>query len=286
LHTGEPTRVGEHRLKDFQRPVRLFHLSVADLPADFPSLKTLDIAPNNLLIQPAPFIGREKEVAEIARLLQRADVRLVALTGAAGVGKTRLAMQVAAELSEQFLKGLFLVPLAAISDPQQVVLSMLQALSISESSGQTPIDRLNASLREKQLLLLVDNFEQVIEAATGLADVLTACPRLKMLVTSRVALRLQAEQEFAAPPLRLPRSKRLPDLLILSQYEALALFIQRALAVKPDFEVTNANAPAVIAICSRLDGLPLAIELGAARVKHFSPQTLLARLEQGLVQRL
>ena len=274
--------LGEHRLKDLQRPSHLFQLSVEGLPAEFPSLKTLDSAPNNLPIQPTPFIGREKEVAEITRLLQRPDVRLVTLTGPAGVGKTRLAMQVAAELSEQFPNGLFLVPLATITDSEQVVLAMLQTLSISESSGQTPLEQFKTSLKEKQLLLLVDNFEQVIEAATVLADLLTACPKLKMLVTSRMALRLQAEHEFAVPPLRLPRSKRLPDLLILSQYEAVALFIQRALAVKPDFQVTNANAPAVAAICARLDGLPLAIELAAARVKHFSPQTLLARLEQGL----
>jgi predicted ATPase/class 3 adenylate cyclase len=274
--------LGEHRLKDLQRPSHLFQLSVEGLPAEFPSLKTLDISPNNLPMQPTPFIGREKEVAEITRLLERPDVRLVTLTGPAGVGKTRLAMQVAAELSEHFPNGLFLVPLATITDSEQVVLAMLQTLSISDSSGQTPLERLKTSLKEKQLLLLVDNFEQVIEAATVLADVLTACPKLKILVTSRVALRLQAEHEFAVPPLRLPRSKRLPDLLILSQYEAVALFIQRALAVKPDFQVTNTNAPAVAAICSRLDGLPLAIELAAARVKHFSPQTLLARLEQGL----
>ena len=274
--------LGEHRLKDLQRPSHLFQLSLDGLPADFPSLKTLDTHPNNLPIQPTPFIGREKEVAAVTRLLSRPDVRLVTLTGPGGVGKTRLGIQVAAELCDYFSDGVFVVALSPVSDPAQVIPAVAQTLTIGEGSDQPLLPLLHAALKGKQLLLLLDNFEQVAGAAVDVAGLLNACPRLKIVVTSREGLHLRAEHEFAVPPLSVPPLKRLPSLNTLSQYEAVALFIERAQAVKPDFAVTNSNASAVAAICSRLDGLPLAIELAAARVKHFPPQTLLARLEQGL----
>ncbi len=274
--------MGEHRLKDLQRPSHLFQLSLADLPARFPPLKTLDSHPNNLPIQPTAFIGREKEVVTLCDLVRRPEVHLLTLTGPGGVGKTRLGLQVAAELSEWFTDGVFLVPLAPVSDPEQVVPAIAQTLSIGEAGDQPLFALLKSVLKEKHLLLLLDNFEQVSDAALQIADLLPASPKLKVLVTSRVGLHVRAEREFSVPPLSVPNPKRLPDLLTLSQYEAVALFIARAQAARPDFQVTNTNAPAVAGICARLDGLPLAIELAAARIKYFPLQALLARLEQGL----
>ena len=189
--------LGEHRLKDLQRPTHLFQLEAADLPGEFPPLKTLDYRPNNLPIQPTSLIGREKEVATVSALLRRPEVRLLTLMGPGGVGKTRLGLQVAAELSELFSDGVFLVPLAPVSDPEQVVPMIAQTLSIGEAGGQPLLALVKSVLKEKNLLLLLDNFEQVADAALQIADLLSACPRLKVLVTSRVALHVRAEQELS-----------------------------------------------------------------------------------------
>jgi predicted ATPase/DNA-binding CsgD family transcriptional regulator len=221
-------------------------------------------------------------MALVERLLSRGDVRLVTLTGPGGIGKTRLGLQVAAELADRFPDGVYFVNLAPISDPEFVVPAIAQALAVKEIAGQALLDQLKAWLREKQLLILLDNFEQVVSAAGQVAALLATCANLKMVVTSRMTLRVQAEHEFAVPPLALPDPKHLPDLGTLSQYEAVALFLQRAQAVKPEFQVTNASAPAITEICVRLDGLPLAIELAAARIKLLPPQALLARLGQRL----
>src|SRR6266566_400703 len=274
--------MGEHRLKDLQSPVHLFQLVITGLPADFPPLKTLDAYPNNLPVQPTPLIGREKEVAIVGQLLRREDVRLVTLTGPGGTGKTRLALQVAAELSDLFTDGIYLVDLAPISDPALVIPTITQTLGIREVGGQPLVERLKDELQRKQMLLLLDNFEQVVSAAVQVADLLATCLQLKVIVTSRVVLHVQAEQEFFVPSLSLPDPKHVPDLAALSQYESVALFIRRAQSARPDFQVTNANAPAVAEICARLDGLPLAIELAAARMKLLSPEALLARLGQPL----
>jgi predicted ATPase/class 3 adenylate cyclase/DNA-binding CsgD family transcriptional regulator len=274
--------LGAHRLKDLQQKSQLFQLVIGGLPADFPPLKTLDSSPNNLPLQPTPFIGREKEVNTVQQLLLREEVHLVTLTGPGGVGKTRLALQVAAELSEHFADGTWFVSLAPISDPDLVIPVITQTLGLREAQDQSPLEQLKDSLHEKKMLLLVDNFEQVVSAAMPVADLLTVCPRLKVLVTSREVLHVRAEREFPVPALALPDAKHLPDPVMLSQYEAVALFIERAQAVKPDFQVTNTNAPAVAEICARLDGLPLAIELAAAGIKLFPPQALLARLTQRL----
>jgi predicted ATPase/class 3 adenylate cyclase len=274
--------LGEHLLKDLQRPSHLFQLVIAGLPSDFPPLNTLSTHPNNLPIQPTPFIGREKEVAAVRQLLRREDVYLVTLTGPGGTGKTCLALQVAAELSDLFADGIYCVDLAPICDPALVIAAIMQSLSIGEVGGQLLVERLKDDLQRKQMLLLLDNFKQVVSAALQVADLLATCPQLKVIVTSRVVLHVQAEQEFFVPPLSLPDPNQLPDLAALSQYEAVALFIRRAQSVMPDFQVTNTNAHAVAEICVRLDGLPLAIELAAARMKLLSPEALLVRLDQPL----
>ena len=234
----------------------------------------------NLPVQPTSLIGREKEMAAVQLLLRRQDVRLLTLTGPGGIGKTRLGLHVAKELSEMFLDGVYFVDLAPIRDTAFVVPTIAQTLDLKETGEQSLLDQLKAYLREKQLLLLLDNFEQVVSAAIQVADLLTACPQLKVVVTSRAVLHLRGEQEFDVPPLALPDPRHLPDLETLSQYEAVELFISRAQAVKPEFRLSDANAPAIAEICEHLDGLPLAIELAAARIKLLPPQALLARLGQ------
>ena len=274
--------LGEHRLKDLQRPSCLYQLVIADLPADFPALKTLDICFNNLPVQLTPLIGRGQEVAAVQHLLQREHVRLVTLTGPGGTGKTRLGLQVAAELCDPFTDGVYFVNLAPISDPAFVIPTIAQTLGLREVAGQPLLEHVKGELQQKQLLLVLDNFEQVVRAAPQLVDLLAACPKLKLLVTSREVLHVRAEHEFAVPPLALPDPTHLPELAELSHYAAVTLFIERAQAARPDFQVTTANARAIAEICVHLDGLPLAIELAAARIKLLPPQALLARLGQRL----
>ena len=274
--------LGEHRLKDLQRPAHLYQLIIADLPADFPPLKTLDNSSNNLPIQPTSLIGREKELEALLHLLRREEVRLLTLTGPGGIGKTRLGLQVAAELSDLFADGVYFVNLAPLSDPAFVVPTLAQTLDIKEIAGKPLLDLLKAYLRDTHILLLLDNFEQVASAAVLVTDLLAACPHLKVIVTSRAVLHVRGEQEFPVPPLAVPDPKRLPDLVALSQYGAVELFLSRAQAVEPEFQLNKTNAPAIAEICVCLDGLPLAIELAAARIKLLPPQALLARLSQRL----
>jgi class 3 adenylate cyclase len=191
--------LGEHRLKDLRRPSRLFQLVVAGLPTAFPPLHTLDSHPNNLPIAPTPFIGREREVAALSRLLARSDVRLLTLTGPAGVGKTRLALQVAAEVSDGYADGVFVVPLAPVTDPEQVMEAIAQVLSIPDVSGPSLLGQVQRALKSKQLLLVLDNFEQVASAALMVAELLATCPSLKIVVTSRVALHVRAWMDSRWP---------------------------------------------------------------------------------------
>jgi len=274
--------LGEHHLKDVERPIHLYQLVIAGLPADFQAIRTLDSRSDSLPVQPTPLIGREQEVVIAGQLLRREDVRLVTLTGPGGTGKTRLGIQVAAELSDMFADGVYFVSLAPISDPMLVLPAIAQTLGIRDGVGQSLSARLAEVLLKKQVLLLLDNFEQVIEAAPQVADLLTTCPQLKVLVTSREVLHVRAEHEFAVPPLELPDPAHLSELAAIARAPSVALFLQRAQAVKPEFRLTTTNARAVAEICVRLDGLPLAIELAAARMKLLSPQVLLTRLGRRL----
>ena len=270
--------LGEHRLKDLFRPERVYQLLAPELPVEFPPLRTLDAYRNNLPLQPTPLIGREKAIAEVCERLSRPEVRLLTLTGAGGTGKTRLGLQAAAELTEEFEDGVFFVSLAAVSDSELVVGAVAGTLGVKEAGGQPLLESLEDYLYEKHILLLVDNFEQVLEAAPVVSELLSAAPNLKVLATSRIPLRLYGEHEYTVPPLALPDPERPPPVERLTQYEAVRLFVERARAAKADFSVTNDNAPAVAEVCNRLDGLPLAIELAAARIKVLSPQKMLGRL--------
>ena len=277
--------LGEHRLKDLVRPEHVFQVVAPGLQDSFPLLKSLDRQPTNLPLQSTPLIGREREVETVQALLLQSQARLVTLTGPGGTGKTRLGLQVAAALLDRpdaFQDGLFFVALAPITDPTLVASTIAQVVAVSESGGRTVVESLKDYLRDKEILLLLDNFEQVVEAAPLIGDLLSAAPELKVVVTSRAVLHLYGEQEFPVPPLAVPDPRHLPPLAQLTQFEAVRLFIERALLVKPDFVVTNQNAPAVAEICYRLDGLPLAIELAAARVKLLPPQAMLARLQNRL----
>jgi len=272
--------LGERRLKDLLRPEHLFQVVAPELPPEFPPVRTLDRAPNNLPTQLTSFIGRQRELGAARRLLD--GTRLLTLTGPGGTGKTRLALQLGVEVIDRFPDGVFFVGLAPIADPELVPSTIGQALGLQEAAGRTPIDHLVEFLGEKRLLLILDNFEQILAAAPVVGQLLRGAPNIKIVVTTRAALHVYGEQEFPVPPLGLPDLKHLPSLESLSQYEAVALFIQRAMAAKPDFVVTNENAPAIAEITSRLDGLPLAIELAAARVKLLPPQAMLARLSRRL----
>ena len=274
--------LGEHRLKDLIRPERVFQVVAPDVAADFPPLKSLDTRPNNLPVQSTPLIGREQEVAAVRDLLLRPGVRLVTLTGPGGTGKTRLGLQVAADLLDHFAHGVSFVNLAPIGDPALVASAIAQAVAVREQGGKPLLESLKDYVHDKHLLLLLDNFEHVTSAAPLVADLLAAAPRLAVLVTSREVLHLYGEHDVAVLPLTLPDPRHPVPLEHLTQYEAVRLFIERAQAARSDFAVTNENAPAVAEICYRLDGLPLAIELAAARIRLLPPQAMLQRLTSRL----
>ena len=254
----------------------------APLAAAPPDTASAALAPPATLPAPlTPLVGREQEAAAVAHLL-RGGARLLTLTGPGGVGKTRLALRAAEELADAFPDGVVFVDLAPLADPALVFPTVARALGLREAPGVAPTAQLAAALRGRRALLVLDNFEHLLDAATAVAELLTACPDLAALATSRAALRVRGEQEFPVPPLALPDPGRAADPAALAAVPAVALLVQRAQAVRPDFALTAENAAALAAICARLDGLPLALELAAPRLKLLPPQALLTRLERAL----
>ena len=273
--------LGEHQLRDLSRPQQLIQLAVEGLPSEFPPVRTLGNRPTNLPWQPTSLVGREHELAAIVERLHD-DTRLLTLTGPGGVGKTRLALQAAADALDDFPDGAFLVALEPVTEAALVPAAFAQALGVRGREGLPLEDALREFVRDRELLVVADNFEHLVDAAPLLNLLLGASSGLRFLVTSRARLRLSAEQEFPVEPLPVPASATSETKEIAVRSDAVALFAERARAARPDFELTDPNAAAVTEICMRLDGLPLAIELAAARTRVLSPQALLARLEQRL----
>ena len=271
--------LGLHRLKDLAQPERVYQVNHPELPSGFPQFQSMDAHPNNLPLQLTSFVGRQKELADGLELL--ASTRLLTLTGPGGTGKTRLAIQVAAEAAEQFGHGVFFVPLAPISNPELVPSAMATSLALTQVSGP-PLDHLKRYLRDREVLLVLDNFEHVLPAGRYVAELLHSAQSVKTMVTSRAPLHLSGEQELPVPPLPVPDPGARESLDVMSDHAAVTLFVERASAARPHFRLTAENAPAVAAITARLDGLPLAIELAAARVRVLSPEAIAPRLEDSL----
>ena len=271
--------LGEHRLKDLQRPERIYQLVHPALPAEFPAIASLNRLPNNLPLQTTLFVGRHTELSEIKELLAADTVRLLTLTGPGGTGKTRLALQAAAEISDRFVDGTYFVDLAPVREANSVLATIARTLGLSDSMPESKLDDPIAQVRDKSMLLLLDNFEHVTAAAVQVVELLKYCPRLKFLITSREALHVRGERLYPVPSLGLPPTdaKNL-GLHELTEYESIQLFVERAQEVKPNFALTTENAADIVELCLRLDGLPLAIELAAARIRLFSPQVLRERL--------
>jgi predicted ATPase/class 3 adenylate cyclase len=277
LKDVETVPLGEHRLKDLLQPEPLHQLVVPGLATEFPALKTLGNRPTNLPVQPTALIGREHELTEITALLAGEErTRLVTLTGPGGTGKTRLSLHAAAELLEGFASGVFFVSLAPLADAELVLPAIAGALSLRETSGESLDDTVASYLAEKQLLLVLDNFEHVIAAAGSVADLLERCPGVCVLATSREPLRLRGESIYPVPPLQLPDAA--DELAALAANEAVALFVERASTATGAFALTAENARDVAAVCTHVEGLPLAIELAAAWVPTLPPSKLRERL--------
>jgi len=273
--------LGEHRLKDLSRSEHIWQLAAEGLQPDFRPLATLDARPNNLPVQLSAIVGREAELATIQDLLGSGGCRLVTLTGPGGTGKTRLALHAAAELLERYTDGVWLVDLSPVTEPAQVLSALAEAVGVRELPSEPLSRTLARQLQAKRLLLLVDNCEQVLDAVPDLGALLTSCPQLTILATSRAPLRLAGERELPLEPLALPEASAM-SVAALQGFAAVQLFVQRAMEARPDFVVTTGNAAAVAEICRRLDGLPLAIELAAARVRSLTPEAMLGRLGERL----
>jgi predicted ATPase/class 3 adenylate cyclase/DNA-binding CsgD family transcriptional regulator/Tfp pilus assembly protein PilF len=278
--------LGYARLKDLSAPEHVFQLVGRGLPETFPPLRCLDQYPTNLPMQPTALVGRGQEVKLACEILRRPQTRLLTLTGPGGTGKTRLGLQIAAELLEDFEHGTFFVGLSSLNDPALVAPTIAQTLGLKDGSNQSAVESLTSYLSERRMLLVLDNFEQLVTNGPLLTELLAAAPGLKMVVTSREVLHLYGEREFSVPPLSLPDLDHLSPLEQLLSCEAIALFVQHATSIKPEFALTETNARIVAEICAALDGLPLAIELAAARIKLLSPEALLTRLTSNLGMRL
>lgn len=281
LHaTFQMLDLGEHWLKGLKQPEKIYQILHPDLPAKFPPLSSFISIPNNLPLQTTEFIGREQE---IKTLIQRfSGTRLLTLTGPGGMGKTRLALQTAAGLLDKYMDGVFFVDLTLLNDVTLVPSSIAEELNVKELKTEPILETLKQFLEQKTLLLVLDNFEHIMEAAPLVGELLATGPKVSVLVTSREVLHISGEQVYAVPPLGLPPSGSHIDLQQLASYEAIQLFNNRARAANPGFQITLENAGDIAEICRRLDGLPLAIELAAARVRLFTPKKLLERLSDRL----
>ena len=270
--------LGKHRLKDLELPEHLFQLTLAGLRSDFPPIRSLNNCPNNLPAQITPMIGREKALTDLCELLRLSDIRFVTLTGPGGAGKTLLALQAATILLADFADGAFLVDLSVVTQTKSVSAVIAASLGVEETGTQSLLTRIIGHLREKRLLLVLDNLEQVTTAAKEITAILEACPTVKILATSRISISIRSERIFNVLPLELPNRKKRSGPQDYLDSPAVRLFIDRAKAVKGDFIASDENLESIAQICSYLDGLPLAIELAAARVRLLPPQALLARL--------
>jgi predicted ATPase/class 3 adenylate cyclase len=271
--------MGERRLKDLIRPERVYGLVVPGVPADFPPLKTLDARAQNLPIQSTSFVGREHEMAEVKGLLRSS--RLVTLTAMGGTGKTRLSLQVGADLIDEFADGVWFVELAPLSDARLVPQALATVLGIKEKSGESITETIVDGIDGREMLLILDNCEHLVRACAELCDsLLSSCSGIRILVSSRELLRIAGETAYRVASLPSPDPKAIPRAQSMSRYAAVRLFVDRAQAAKPGFEVTDGNAPAVASICQRLDGIPLALELAAARLRSMSVEELNQRLDK------
>ncbi|HEV2012666.1 MAG TPA: adenylate/guanylate cyclase domain-containing protein [Candidatus Dormibacteraeota bacterium] len=270
--------LGEHRFKDLVRPQRIYQLLIDGLPDSFPPLRSLDATPNNLPTQTTTFVGRQPELARAAELLK--TTRLLTLTGPGGSGKTRLALHLAADVLDRYSDGVWLVELAPVTDPAGVAPTVAAAVHIGERAGHPVVETISAGLRSRQLLLLLDNCEHLIAACADLAAaLLRSCPQLTILATSREGLNVPGETLVPVPSLRLPDGDTLPPLDELREYEAISLFVDRCTSYQPAFALTAENAADIVRICRRLDGVPLALELAAARVRVLSVAQVATRLD-------
>jgi hypothetical protein len=272
--------MGYHTLKGLSRAENVFQLIIPGLSQEFPPLNSLENLPNNLPAQTTEFIGREAEINEIVKLLSKQSTRLLTLTGPGGTGKTRLSQEAAAEMLEDFPDGVFFIPLAPISDPELVPTTIARTIGVREGGGLPPQENLKAFLNNKHLLLLLDNFEQVMDATVGITELLGAAPDLKLIVTSRIPLQVRGEQEYPVSPLDVPGMDE--TLEEIESIECVQMFVTLAQAANPRFEFNRENAPVIAEICRRLDGLPLAIEIAAARTRMLQPQAMLKRLDDSL----
>ncbi|NIS79552.1 MAG: tetratricopeptide repeat protein, partial [Anaerolineales bacterium] len=273
--------LGEHRLKDLESPEHIYQLNIPGMPFDYPPLRSLDARPNNLPVLSTPLLGREEDLAAAKKLITQPEVRLLTLTGPGGIGKTRLALELALELSRDFQDGVFLIPLVSVTDPSDVPAAIARTLGVRDFGTRPLLDLLIERLRTQHLLLLLDNFEHVIPAVGLITALLENCKELKILVTSREVLRVSSEYNFAVGPLALPDPLNTQDIGSIEQNPAIQLFLHRAASYSRGFKLTEQNVPVIAQICSRVDGLPLAIELAAARIKSLAPQELLKRLQPG-----
>jgi predicted ATPase/class 3 adenylate cyclase len=274
--------LGSHRLKDMPYPEVLFDLTIAGQGNDYKPISSLTNLPNNLPTAQTKFVGRHKEIAEICKILQQTDTRILTLTGPGGTGKTRLSIEAADKLLEHFPDGVFFVGLSSVKEPELVLATIVETLGVTMMAGHAPIDSLTRHLVSARMLLVIDNFEQIVEAADDLLKLLNACPGLKIMVSSREALHLRLEKEYAVEPLQLPNPDLSEDIATLENIESVRLFVDRVNDFKTDFCLDNENHRHIAAICIKLDGLPLALELAAARLNILSPKALLENLENSL----